>query len=411
MKLFYMNVEINFIRNQILLQFFIVNNYFLYLLNANNFIIIFNTVLIFIFFFNTLIDNVKKRLFFIKATIIIYSIISLGSPLIEWDARGIWLFHAKRIFFDENVYAQLDNYIPKSHNDYPVLVASLSASLANLINGWNEIFPKFANVLLMTSPFLFLSSILKNKFKELLFVFIIFFIMGKRIIVGEMDMLQSTYFILNIICLGLLLFHSSKNLNKYIIFYTILNLLIYSHLRPESYYISILIFLSALLINFFKENKINFSIFIYLIISFIPIFYWKYLVANSSIISITNELFTLNLFYSRIFDFNFYFKIFELLFYSKNAIISIIFLAYFIFSFLIYDKENKLFYYNYNLLKQNPIAIYLLCMSFIYFVIIFISIFNSIYAYDMLVEIGRFRYNLPVSLALCYGAMLCNYKN
>ena len=52
----------------------------------------------------SLIDNVKKRLFFIKATIIIYSIISLGSPLIEWDARGIWLFHAKRIFFDENVY-------------------------------------------------------------------------------------------------------------------------------------------------------------------------------------------------------------------------------------------------------------------------------------------------------------------
>ena len=31
--------------------------------------------------------------------------ISLGTPTFEWDARSIWLFHAKRIFYDKSIFS------------------------------------------------------------------------------------------------------------------------------------------------------------------------------------------------------------------------------------------------------------------------------------------------------------------
>ena len=410
-----MNVENRFLKNQIYLQFFLIFNYVLYLSNLPKQIILINFLAIIVFFLNVLIDNSKKRLLFIKATIIIYGTISLGSPLIEWDARTIWLFHAKRIFFDNSIYSQFDNYFSISHNDYPLLVASLSSSIAHLMNGWNEITPKFANVFFMTSPFLFLSFILKNKVKEIIFVLIILLIMEKRIIVGEMDMLQSLYFVLVVICFGFLIFNStnstnSTNSNKYILIYTILNLIIYSHLRPESFYFSILIFLSAVFINFLKKRKVKPIVLIYLSLSFIPIFYWKYLVFYSGITSITQHVIDLNLVWERLFEFYTHFKILELLFYSKNSIISFIFLSYFIFNFLQFDKKNKSLSYNNDLIINNSIAFYTLCFAIIYFIIVYFTILGGIDLDDMLVEIGRFRYNLPVSIAICYAVIFFNYK-
>ncbi len=406
-----MNVENKFLKNQIYLQFLLVLNYALYLLNLPKQFFIINILAIIIVFFYIIIDNLKKRLLLIKLIIIIYAIISLGSPLIEWDARTIWLFHAKRIFFDNNIYSNFDNYFSISHNDYPLLVASVSSSIAHLFNGWNEILPKFSNVFFMTSPFLFLCFILKNKVKEILFAAIILLIMEKRIIVGEMDMLNSIYFVLTIVCFGFLLFNSNNknNLNKNILIYTILNLIIYSHIRPESFYFSILIFLSAIFINFFKKEKLKTSVFIYLSLSFIPIFFWKYLVANSGITTITEHIFDLHLLKEKIFIFSLHFKIFELLFYSKNSIISIMFLMYFIFSFIKLEKNSDTISYNKNLILANPIAFYILLFAIVYFGIIYISILGAA-TDDMLNEIGRFRYNLPVSISICYATILFKYQ-
>ena len=56
--------------------------------------------------------------------------LGLGSP--SWDARSIWLFHAKRIFLENNLYAQLDNYAPWSHNDYPVIFTYQIAALGEI---------------------------------------------------------------------------------------------------------------------------------------------------------------------------------------------------------------------------------------------------------------------------------------
>ena len=145
-------------------------------------------------------------------------------------------------------------------------------------------------------------------------------------------------------------------------------------------------------------------------LSFIPIFYWKYLVFYSGITLITQHVFDLNLIWERLFEFYTHFKIFELLFYSKNSIISIIFLSYFIFIFLKLDQKNKSLFYNKNLIANNQIAFYTLCLALIYFGIVYFSVLGSNGLDDMLLEIGRFRYNLPVSISICYATILFNYQ-
>ena len=76
-------------------------------------------------------------------------LIALGSPSDGWDPRSIWLFHAKRIFLEGSLYAQLDDYAPWSHNDYPALVPLLMASAAGLLGHWNELLPKAVAPLLL----------------------------------------------------------------------------------------------------------------------------------------------------------------------------------------------------------------------------------------------------------------------
>ena len=46
----------------------------------------------------------------------------------------------------------------------------------------------------------------------------------------------------------------------------------------------------------------------------------------------------------------------------------------------------------------------------IYFAIVYITILGGIDLDDMLVEIGRFRYNLPVSITICYAVIIFDYK-
>ena len=56
--------------------------------------------------------------------------ISLGTPTFEWDPRSIWLFHAKRIFYDQSIFSIADNYAAFSHNEYSSLAPAFASSLA-----------------------------------------------------------------------------------------------------------------------------------------------------------------------------------------------------------------------------------------------------------------------------------------
>jgi hypothetical protein len=121
-------------------------------------------------------------------------VISLSIPSAAWDARSIWLFHAKRIYADHSLYAQLDGYTSWSHPDYPLLVPSLTASLARCVGAWNEIFPKSATVLAGMPPLLLLAAYLRSSIQQALFACIIVLIPGRALINGYMDGLVALYF-------------------------------------------------------------------------------------------------------------------------------------------------------------------------------------------------------------------------
>lgn len=402
-----------FLKNQIYLQFFILINYFFYLIHLNNYLIIFNTLIILFFFIKNLIFSRKNNSHFIILLIIIYAFISLGSPLTEWDARSIWLFHAKRIYFDNNIFSQLDNYFPESHNDYPVIAASLSASLAKLINGWNEIFPKFANVIMMTSPLLFLDFLLIKKIKKLLFCFVIFFIFEKRIIVGEMDSLLGLYFTLLLILLANF-YLEKKFSNRLLLIYIFINLIIFSLIKTEGLFLIFIIFLSYVLSSILNKKRdqiknISTMAFVFLF-SLIPIMHWKYLVYINNINFFTTELFSFDILIERFLQFDLYFKIFELYFFNKHVIISLLFLSFLLFTLVRFDEKKNHLLIHTNRIDDKFILQLFLISNLIYFFVIFFSILSSNYFENMIIEINRIRYNLPISFALCYAVLIVKIK-
>ena len=49
-----------------------------------------------------LLNNFFLELTLTKIIIIIFLIIGISSPTTAWDARSVWMFHGKRIFFENN---------------------------------------------------------------------------------------------------------------------------------------------------------------------------------------------------------------------------------------------------------------------------------------------------------------------
>ena len=72
-------------------------NYLIYFSFDTKFFFIFFSYSILLTFIFILIKNIKIN-FYIVLIIIFLSLISLGSPVSDWDSRSIWLFNAKRIF-------------------------------------------------------------------------------------------------------------------------------------------------------------------------------------------------------------------------------------------------------------------------------------------------------------------------
>lgn len=90
---------------------------------------------------------------------LLYSRYIIFEPLSAWDARSIWFFHGKIIFYDQALSSSAgwtDSAIQFSriHIGYPKLIAVLAAQFAHVTGFWNEYFPK-ASLLALLIPALF----------------------------------------------------------------------------------------------------------------------------------------------------------------------------------------------------------------------------------------------------------------
>ena len=76
----------------------ILSNFFLLTISVTELFVKINYVLflsvIVLYYFKNILDNWYLKIFFL-----LIILIALGTPAFEWDARSIWLFHAKKIFY------------------------------------------------------------------------------------------------------------------------------------------------------------------------------------------------------------------------------------------------------------------------------------------------------------------------
>jgi hypothetical protein len=296
-----------------------------------NFIIF--LVIVFVFYFQNLLENPFLKIFFLFIVFI-----SLGTPTFEWDARSIWLFHAKRIFYDQSIFSIGDNYAAFSQNEYPSLAPAFASSLAFLVGHWNEVFPKLSFSLMFLPPLILTYSFLKDT-QYLIFLSIVFFTIGKFLFNGWADGLVAIYFGSSAILMYLLIIADTNFYRNRLLFYLLAFcfFVTLTLIKNEGIALLFILFTTTFLIKLYKgQLRKDISKLILLSISFLPIILWKFFCYSKGIGDhFINTNILLNLL-PRAVDLNNYKLISYFLFLNEKFLIALIF---FLVSFWI--KLNK----------------------------------------------------------------------
>jgi hypothetical protein len=120
-------------------------------------------------------------------------LLTLGLGTTDWDSRTIWLAHAKAIYLDRDLYAQIIDVYIGGHVDYPVGFPALAATLANMVGIWNEVFPKAALIFFLMPPLFVTFQALRNRILEIIFLVGMAIICRSYLFNGYMDALVALY--------------------------------------------------------------------------------------------------------------------------------------------------------------------------------------------------------------------------
>jgi len=128
----------------------------------------------------------------------------LSNAIYDWDARSIWFFHAKMIYFAGSIGLEAgwqDPTVVFSQLDYPKLIPSLAAQIMHIMGFWNEYLPKLSLFLVFIPPVVWLVTFARKTFSYAFLVFLLPFSFFPWLWNGYMDGLLALYF-----CIALLLF-------------------------------------------------------------------------------------------------------------------------------------------------------------------------------------------------------------
>jgi hypothetical protein len=372
----------------LVLSFLILSNYLFLSLNFSiilikiNFIIFLFTILV--FYFKNFLVNPFLKIFFLC---IIF--ISLGTATFEWDARSIWLFHAKVMFYEDSVFSLGDNY-KFSHIEYPNLAPAFASALAILVGHWNEVFPKISFSLMFLPPLILIFTFFKDV-RYLIFLSIVFFTVGKFLFNGWADGLVAIYFGISAFLMYLLFITDSNFYKNRPIFHMLAFCFFVSLtlIKNEGIALLFVIFFTTFLINLSKLRlKKDISKFFLLSISFLPIIIWKFFCYSKGIgddyIS-TNIL--LNLL-PRLEDLNNYKTISYFLFLNEKFLFALIF---FLVSFWIkFDKE---------------LFSFIFIITLMYILILFIIYLSTPYDFQFQLDSSAARVIRSLSFLLAFFAL------
>ncbi len=128
----------------------------------------------------------------------------LSNALYDWDARSIWFFHSKMIYFAGSIGPEAgwqDPTVVFSQLDYPKMIPSLAAQIMYIMGFWNEYLPKLSLFVVFIPPVVWLVTFARKTFSYAFLVFLLPFSLFPWLWNGYMDGLLAFYF-----CIALLLF-------------------------------------------------------------------------------------------------------------------------------------------------------------------------------------------------------------
>ena len=346
------------IKIALFLNLFILSNYFFLSINFSEFTLKINFIvfllILTLFYFKNILENIYLKIFFL---VIVF--ISLGTPLSGWDSRSIWLFHAKRIFYDNSIFSVADNYADFSHNGYPALASAFASSLAVLVGYWNEVFPKIAFSMIFLPPLIITYAFIK-KSSYIIFLSIVLFIIGKFLFNGLVDGLVAVYFCLSALLMYQLIILNNQSYKK-ILSFNLVSFCFFTSLtliKNEGIALLFILFITAFLIKIYKKELGNdFFKLTLMSLSFLPIILWKYFCYSEGIGNdyINND--TLQNLSYRINDLESYKLIFYFLILNEKFLVSLLF--FFLCFWINWDRN--LFYY-----ISIIVILYIFVLFFIY---------------------------------------------
>lgn len=344
--------------------------------------------------------NINNSNTYTKLFIIILIFISLSSPTRDWDARSIWMFHAKKIFFEQNIFAQFDNY--GFQNEYPIFISYYSAQLARIVGIWNDILPKLSTFLIAIPCIIFLSEQTKSKVHELVIIFLYVVFFGKALINGEADALLGLYFtsIYSLIFLSDISL-SFKKKNLFNILFLIFLMSIFLNIKTNSFFLLVVLTISVLIfLNDKEKKKITF---ISLFLSSVPLIFFKINVMQNKLTGTFFKSFFEVDYISVLTNFSEFLVILNEIFISKYFLFTLI--IFFIFVFLnkeFFLKEQK-DYCKINLNeKLNSIyaGIFIYFCHILFLISVLMILSNEVY-FDVVV-LSLKRYTMPILFFLSY---------
>ena len=320
----------------------ILVNYFLWSINIWQIFKYINFIFLIVIIFNFFISKKFNEYWYLKIIILFLFIISLGSPTLSIDSRYIYLFSAKIFFYESNIYSFLNNHLSEIATTRPKLPATLSATFAQLIGFWNEVFPKSSNIIVILPPIIFLVSFFKNKIFIILWLFVMLFFSGKLFVNGSLDGIISLYYVSCILISYKLL--NAKKIHKQNILYFLLFLFfsILSLTKNEGPVMVLVITFVTILINFLYYKKINYKFIFITLISLVPFFMWKYMVFTNSLdftIIAYDTGNPINRFMDRVSNFDVLFLVLSYLIENDKLILSLILFIFVSYKFFINNKK------------------------------------------------------------------------
>ena len=394
-----MNANLNYFSiSKILFSFLIILNYFFYILfNTKFFFPFFFIFIIILFFFLLFKIFFSNRILFYFFIILL--IISLGSAVQVWDARSIFMFNAKRIFFEKNFIQYLSSF--GFVNTYPILYPVLAATINSSFSYWSEIVPKISILFLSFVPLLSIYEQLLTRKIQLLFTFLFVLIFEHRILNGDCDVLIALYFVNIAILINMIVKKSFQGRGVYLLYIElILNSTIFLLTKPQSWSLFLALVISLLIIMIINNIKISkiFLILFIIFISTIPAYHWKlitltnypYLLSSDiSLNALKDSLATPSIFFKKLF-----YILGELLIQKSSLIISI---------FLTFATVSTSFFsldINTKKKLRSSLLIILFSSSVLYFFSLILLYMSSSVDLETSLKFTSDRYIVPINMSL-----------